>query len=572
MRRSLAALVGALAGVATPCPGQRVAMEGDLPRAMVFLQEDGSTAATVVTGFLREAGFQVIDPAFARTAAQRERARLALAGDNAAATDLGRDLGAQVIILGSAPSEAGPNPVDRSLQVGTTQLNVRALRLDRSRVVATGSTHGRGVGATPSDARAMAVRNAAEALVYQTGFLGTLANDWERSPWDDGAYWTPEPARPSGPVASLPGPATAGGAPVILLESDAYPTPTGTRGLHVGSGADAAPLRARVRGMVQAADATVRVGGREATVRTPSSEERRRYGLPASGLLFEGEVPLGRGQDTVRVQVRAGGVVAQSLVRPKIRERWAVVVGVSRYADPRIPPLRYADDDARAVYDFLRSPAGGSVPDDHVRLLLDEEATAAAVRDALFVFLQRAGPDDLVFIYVASHGLPDPGRPANLYLLPYDTRADAVAATAFPMWDFKTAMHRQIASDRVVVIADACHSAGTLVDEGANPIGGAFAELINSARRVTMSASAVGEFSHEGPQWGGGHGVFTHLLLEGLAGGADADGDGVVSFAEAADYVEERVPRATQGRQTPQRTGLGDVPLAYVRATGQGRR
>jgi uncharacterized caspase-like protein len=238
---------------------------------------------------------------------------------------------------------------------------------------------------------------------------------------------------------------------------------------------------------------------------------------------------------------------------------------VSRYADAAIPALRFAEADARAMYGFLRSPRGGALPDSRIRLLVNEQATTAAIRDALFTFLQQAGPDDQVTIYVATHGAPDPARPANLYILSHDTDVRRMAATAFPMWDFQTAVRRQIAAQRVVVIADACHSAGTLVDDPSR-LNEAWDVLFNPSMRMTLSAARGTEYSREGPQWGGGHGVFTHALLEGLGGAADSDHDGVVTFTEAALWVERTVPGQTGGEQNPQRSGLGDVPMAWPAA------
>ena len=40
---------------------------------------------------------------------------------------------------------------------------------------------------------------------------------------------------------------------------------------------------------------------------------------------------------------------------------YAVVVGISDYQDKDIPDLRFADKDAEAFANFLRSPAGGSL-------------------------------------------------------------------------------------------------------------------------------------------------------------------------------------------------------------------
>jgi uncharacterized caspase-like protein len=195
------------------------------------------------------------------------------------------------------------------------------------------------------------------------------------------------------------------------------------------------------------------------------------------------------------------------------------------------------------------------------------------MREALFVFLQQADWDDLVFIYYAGHGAPDPARPDNLYLLPHDADVNALAATAFPMWDVKTALRRQIAAERVIVIADACHSAGT-ADGGAaggdeNAIAGSFAELFTPSRRLMMTAADTNEFSLEDARWGG-HGVFTHFLLEALQGKGDANGDGIITFTETFDHVSRSVVGATQGRQNPQRAGLGDVPLAVVGGSASG--
>ena len=197
-----------------------------------------------------------------------------------------------------------------------------------------------------------------------------------------------------------------------------------------------------------------------------------------------------------------------------------------------------------------------------------KEENAQALREALFVFLQKANYNDLVFIYFAGHGAPDPKRPDNLYLLPHDADLKQLAATGFPMWDVKTALRRQIKAERVIVVADACHSGGTK-DGETNPINGSFSDLFTPSRRVILTAADDNELSYEDAKWGGGHGAFTHNFVEGLKGAADADKNGIVTFQEAADYVTARVKVDTNGRQTPQRGGLGDVPLAEVAPASQ---
>ena len=62
---------------------------------------------------------------------------------------------------------------------------------------------------------------------------------------------------------------------------------------------------------------------------------------------------------------------------------YAVVVGISDYQDERIPDLQFAHKDALAFANFLRSPAGGSLNGEHLKVLIDEDATGAQIAIAL---------------------------------------------------------------------------------------------------------------------------------------------------------------------------------------------
>lgn len=69
-----------------------------------------------------------------------------------------------------------------------------------------------------------------------------------------------------------------------------------------------------------------------------------------------------------------------------------------------------------------------------------------------------------------------------------------------------------------------------------------------------LTSAEAAEASEEGVRWGGGHGVFTHYLLEGMRGAADGYGgvrDGVVSVGELFEYVRDRVVSDTDSRQHP---------------------
>lgn len=306
------------------------------------------------------------------------------------------------------------------------------------------------------------------------------------------------------------------------------------------------------------------------------------------GAKFHADIPLEWGDNTIIVEAKdeAGNsgtyefVVQRSKVyKPAERyeriQKWAVVVGISKYkyAEKGIPKLRYADVDAKAFYDFLRSPQGGGFIASHIRLLLDEDATTQNIREAVYDFLKQPIEEDLVIIYFACHGAPEPGNPENMYLITYDTNPEKTASTAFPMWEISTALKRHIKSGKVVILADACHSAAVydvlaMRDISSNLINKYMAALGEARKGIAVfTASGVGEQSQESHKWGGGHGAFTYFLLEGLRGKADYDENGMVTFGEITSYVSERVRRETNSNQCPITAGRFDVnlPMGVVR-------
>jgi hypothetical protein len=559
---------------------QKIAFDGDLPRTMVFIQEEGrgKVASREMTSFLLEAGFPVIDPALAIDESAQALVSAAMNGNDGAATQLGRDWGAQVLILGVADYGTRVSPGGGSLITATTEVAVRALRLDLGVVVSDAVADARAIEATDQAARTKAIKAATQEVIGQ--FIGPVLNDWESRSWQEASYWVPDPGSIQGATVETANAATTmassgGGVPpgIAVLSADVLPADgAATRGIGVVRRNEGGPSSVqnvvRLEGVVVGDARTVEVQGQPAQMEPMSADEVARLGLSGSDARrFTREFTLPISQDSVRIVAEgAGGQTAQTFAAPRIDKRWAVVVGVGDYQSEDIPDLEFATSDARAVRDFLESDAAG--PFDEVLYLENERATGAAMREALFVFLQQADWDDLVVIYYAGHGAPDPGRPDNLYLLPTDAQLGSLAATGFPMWDVKTALRRQISAERVLVIADACHSAGAadgdVVGGGtSNQISGGFQGLFTPSRRLMMTAADTNEFSLEDERWGG-HGVFTHFVLEGLGGAGDVDGNGIVTFTELFDHVSDNVRDATSGRQNPQRSGLGDIPLAVV--------
>lgn len=239
---------------------------------------------------------------------------------------------------------------------------------------------------------------------------------------------------------------------------------------------------------------------------------------------------------------------------------WAVIVGISHYQDARLN-LRYADCDAEELYKLLQISWGSGFKKECIKDLINEQATTAAVTRALRSFLKKPAPEDLVLIYFACHGAPDPDRPNNLYLLTHDTDPGDIAGSALPMREIYLALNETLLAKRVVVVADTCHSAALSgvtrrgIGNDAQAINTYLREASKAKGGVALLTSAeASESAQEDQKWGGGHGVFTHFLLQGMRG--DADGykqpkDGKVTVRELFEYVRDNVIRATDNRQHP---------------------
>lgn len=253
--------------------------------------------------------------------------------------------------------------------------------------------------------------------------------------------------------------------------------------------------------------------------------------------------------------------------RPRV---FTLAVGVSRHQRAELS-LDYADRDAEAVDGFYASPAGGSVPKERRLLLRNEDATRGKILVALQEITARALDIDLLVVFLAMHGVPDGGD--RLYFVAHDSDPNNLLGTGLPESEIDYVLSRARVK-RILVLIDACHSGAMGTAGVAKKRDVASADTNRLIERIAASrpgvallaAARAAETSQEDRRWGGGHGVFTHHVLQGLGGSADADGDGIVSVAELVEHVQRAVPADTNGAQHPQVTGRFDnrMPVAIA--------
>jgi hypothetical protein len=260
-----------------------------------------------------------------------------------------------------------------------------------------------------------------------------------------------------------------------------------------------------------------------------------------------------------------------------LNNAYALVVGIANYRS--ISPLgKTVLDDARDVYSLLVDPSHAGYPPDQVQLLLDEQATRAALCRALDALAERADEDAIVFVYVSSHGARvENGPSSGEYLLPVDAdwaSNQSLAETAISGAELSEALGR-VRARKLVVVFDCCHAAGLGQTKGAvAPALKAglsttyYDRLAAGQGRVILASSDSDEVSYVLPQ--AANSLFTQHLLAGLRGGVPSD-DGMIRIFDLFEYIQPRVVLAESGQHPVFKAQLREnFPVALYRGGQKG--
>jgi len=84
---------------------------------------------------------------------------------------------------------------------------------------------------------------------------------------------------------------------------------------------------------------------------------------------------------------------------------FALIIGINRYLSPRVPSLRGAEADARAIRDYLKICL--HTPDSHIQMVCGEDATRQNIIDALIALRDNEDIQwgDAIVIYYAGGGV-----------------------------------------------------------------------------------------------------------------------------------------------------------------------
>jgi uncharacterized caspase-like protein len=207
---------------------------------------------------------------------------------------------------------------------------------------------------------------------------------------------------------------------------------------------------------------------------------------------------------------------------------YGVIVGVAEYESKEYN-LRFSDDDAILFNRLLTSGKDNS----NITLLTNKNATRQNVLDALELQFSKADESDMVVFYFSGHGND------SSFLT---TDVDIWGQNVLKHKDVKEAFKKCRAKIKFC-IADACFSGGIKSRSSYKGLNQSKLELI-----IFMSCKA-NETSLEYPKVQ--QGVFSYFLIEGLKGYADFNKDKQITIKELYTYVNIKVTKKTQKRQTP---------------------
>lgn len=230
-----------------------------------------------------------------------------------------------------------------------------------------------------------------------------------------------------------------------------------------------------------------------------------------------------------------------------IKNKWALVIGASKFSTTRLNTNQDFDAAARNFQAYLIDPHGGRFEKSHVKALINSAAVYHNLESALKDgFLGKvAEEDDLVVIFVATRGFPT--TDGKVYLCAHDVALNNIGGTCMKVEDLIKMIKTNVKSKRIVLVIEA---------SGSGPEDPTVGKALKVAQNVDVDKLNTGEgfiiLSSSGPDqvtWGT---QFSTNLIKCLR-----ENDGMVSLRTAFQSARTATEAATaadvkrQNKQTP---------------------
>ena len=226
----------------------------------------------------------------------------------------------------------------------------------------------------------------------------------------------------------------------------------------------------------------------------------------------------------------------EDLASTPVKDKWALIVGISEFKNSSLN-LKYAAKDAEDFKNFLVKEC--HFAEDHVKLLQNQNATKNKILDLIGdSWLPRVAlPDDLVLIFISSHGSPSEMDVCGVnYVVAHDSNPEKLFTTGLPIQQLANTIRDRVHCNRVLVVLDACHSGaasegGKGIQRSANVDA---ATVAQGTGHMVLCSSSKSESSWESKNYP--NGVFTHTLIESFKRNGDK-----TTLHDAFEFLKDNV-------------------------------
>lgn len=279
---------------------------------------------------------------------------------------------------------------------------------------------------------------------------------------------------------------------------------------------------------------------------------------------------------------------------------WIILVGVNKYTDKLLSPLRYAAIDCQGLANTLVGTGDYfqkldlQIHHDFVK----EVPTLANIHVSLQNMVTGAQAADTILFYFSGHGIL--GQNNNAYLCLQDTQINDLETTALSVSEVLNLLATCPAKNQLIWL-DACHSGGmSLSSKTRNNENGKFDNINNTnpnsiinqntenftpqlvnvlQQRAATSQGFYALLSCDNYQQSWefnelGHGVFTYYLMQGLRGAA-ANSQGLITadrlyryvYHQTLHYIDKHNQQLRLINQQNQSRGVAEVFVEYTLQT-----
>jgi hypothetical protein len=228
--------------------------------------------------------------------------------------------------------------------------------------------------------------------------------------------------------------------------------------------------------------------------------------------------------------------------KPKL---FVISVGINAYGDMLFRPLRHAVADAKALGAAMRLAGKDLYADVEITYVLDTEATAQGMEQAIDAIGAKMHPCDTVIFFIAAHGKSENGR---FHLIPQDYRSannrnineGTIGQDKLQDW-----FANHVKARRGIILLDTCESGALVASRASGSDSGnadvALGRLNEATGRPVLTAAAADQAALEGYR---GHGIFTYALLDALVNG-DVNNNGQIELGELVAHIQSLAPQLT---------------------------